>query len=87
VVAPTMDLLGWLRKHLEEADADLLRQLVATFVQALMGAEADALCGAALGERSPERVNRRNGHRERRLDAQCRGWRDAQPCRPRWLAR
>jgi hypothetical protein len=31
-----MDLLGWLRKHLEETDSDLLRELVATFVQALM---------------------------------------------------
>jgi putative transposase len=68
VVAPTMDLLAWLRKHLEQADADLLRELVARFVQALMGAEADATCGAALGERSPDRVNRRNGYRERRLD-------------------
>jgi putative transposase len=68
VVAPTMDWLAWLRKHLEEADADLLRELVATFVQALMSAEADALCGAGLGERSPERVNRRNGYRGRRLD-------------------
>jgi putative transposase len=68
VVASTMDLLGWLRKHLEEADADLLRELVATFVQALMGAEADAACGALFGERSLDRVNRRNGYRERRLD-------------------
>jgi Transposase, Mutator family len=68
VVASTMDLLGWLRKHLEEADADLLRELVATFVQALMGAEADAACGAPFGGRSPDRVNRRNGYRERRLD-------------------
>jgi putative transposase len=68
VVAPTMDLLAWLRKHLEQADADLLRELVATFVQALMGAEADAVCGAGLGQRSPDRVNRRNGYRERRLD-------------------
>jgi putative transposase len=68
VVASTMDLLGWLRKHLEEADADLLRELVATFVQALMGAEADAACGAAHGERSAERGNQRNGYRSRRLD-------------------
>jgi putative transposase len=68
VVASTMDLLGWLRKHLEEADADLLRELVATFVQVLMGAEADAACGAPFGGRSPDRVNRRNGYRERRLD-------------------
>jgi putative transposase len=68
VVAATMDPLTWLPKHLEEADADLLRELVRTFVQTLMGAEADAACGAALGERSPDRVNRRNGYRERRLD-------------------
>jgi putative transposase len=68
VVAPTMDLLGWLRKHLEDADSDLLRELVTTFVQALMGAEADTACGAPHGERSPERVNQRNGYRPRRLD-------------------
>jgi putative transposase len=68
VVAPTMDLLGWLRKHLEAADTDLLREMVLGFVQALMSAEADAACGAPLGERSAERVNQRNGYRERRLD-------------------
>jgi putative transposase len=68
VVASTMDLLGWLRKHLEEADTDLLRSMVLGFVQALMGAEADALCGAPLGERSEDRVNQRNGDRPRRLD-------------------
>ena len=68
MVASTMDLVGWLRKHLEAADTDLLREMVLGFVQALMGAEAEALCGAGLGERSPDRVNRRNGYRERRLD-------------------
>ena len=41
-----MDPVVWLRKQLEEADVDLLREMVATFVQALMGAEADAVCGA-----------------------------------------
>jgi putative transposase len=68
VVASTMDLLGWLRKHLEAADTDLLREMVLGFVQALMSAEADAACGALLGERSAERVNQRNGYRPRRLD-------------------
>jgi hypothetical protein len=34
VVAPTMDLTGWLRKHLAEADTDLLREMVLGFVQA-----------------------------------------------------
>jgi transposase-like protein len=33
-----------------------------------MGAEVGALCGAPYGERSPERVNRRNGYRERGWD-------------------
>lgn len=68
MVASTMDLVDWLRKHLEAADTDLLRELVLGVVQALMSAEADALCGAGLGERSPDRVNQRNGDRGRRLD-------------------
>jgi putative transposase len=68
VVASTMDLLGWLRKHLEAADTDLLREMVLGLVQALMSAEADAACGAGLGERSADRVNQRNGYRPRRLD-------------------
>jgi putative transposase len=68
VVVSTMDLLGWLGKHLEAADTDLLREMVLGFGQALMGAEADALGGAALGERSAERVHQRNGYRPRRLD-------------------
>jgi len=68
VVEPTMDPVVWLRKQLEEADVDLLREMVATFVQALMGAEADAVCGALYGERSPDRVNRRNGYRARDFD-------------------
>ena len=68
MVEPTMDPLVWLRKHLEEADTDLLREMVHTFIQALMGAEVDALCGAAYGERTPDRTNRRNGVRPRRFD-------------------
>ena len=63
-----MDLLTWLRKQLEEAEPDLLREMVRSFAEALMGAEADALCGAAFRERSGERVNRRNGYRERPFD-------------------
>jgi len=47
---------------------DLLRELVEQTVNALLSAEADALCGASYGERSAERTNRRNGYRERRWD-------------------
>src|SRR5216117_132072 len=63
-----MELSSWLRKQLEQASPDLLRAMVQEFAEALMGAEADALCGAGYGERSPERVNRRNGYRERDWD-------------------
>jgi transposase-like protein len=63
-----MDVQVWLRKQLEQASPDLLRAMVKHFAEALMGAEADALCGAPYGERSPERVNRRNGYRERDWD-------------------
>ena len=68
MVEHTMDVSGWLRKQLEEASPDLLRAMVRDMAEALMGAEADALCGAGYGERSPERVNRRNGYRERDWD-------------------
>jgi putative transposase len=68
VVESTMDVNEWLRKQLEEASPDLLRAMVRDFAEALMGAEADALCGAGYGERSPDRVNIRNGYRERAWD-------------------
>jgi transposase-like protein len=63
-----MELSSWLRKQLEQASPDLLRVMVQDFAEALMGAEADALCGAGYGERTPERFNRRNGYRERDWD-------------------
>ena len=47
-----MDLLAWLRKQLAEAEPDLLREMVRTFAESLMGAEADALCGAGFRERT-----------------------------------
>jgi putative transposase len=68
VVESTMDVSVWLRKQLELASPDLLRAMVKDFAEALMSAEADAVCGAGYGERSPERVNRRNGYRERDWD-------------------
>jgi putative transposase len=65
VVEHTMDVQGWLRKRLEETSPDLLRVMVKDFAEALMSADADAVCGAGYGERTPERLNRRNGYRER----------------------
>jgi putative transposase len=68
VAENNMDLMAWLRKQLAVAEPDLLREMVKSFAEALMGAEAEALCGAAFRERSGERVNRRNGYRERPFD-------------------
>ena len=68
MVEHTMDVSSWLRKQLEETSPDLLRVMVKDFAEALMSADADAVCGAGWGERSAERVNRRNGYRERDWD-------------------
>ena len=57
-----------IRKRLEENDPDVLRGMVQVMAEALMGSEVDSLCGADYGERSPDRVNHRNGTRSRRWD-------------------
>jgi putative transposase len=57
-----------LQKGLADASPDLLRHLLATVVNALLSAEADAVCGAEYGVVDPERVNSRNGYRHRELD-------------------
>jgi len=63
-----MDMSSWLRKQLEDASPDLLRAMVKDFAEAVMSADADAVCGAEYGERTPERTNRRNGYRDRPWD-------------------
>jgi len=65
---PSIDVSGWLEEQLAQASPDLLRSMVQTFAEALMGAEADAICGAGYGERSQERTNTRNGYRRREWD-------------------
>ena len=64
----SFDALDWLRKQLEQDNPDWVREMVKTFADRLMSAEADALCGAGYGERSAERVNARNGYRHRDFD-------------------
>src|SRR5690349_25158430 len=54
--------------NLATASPDLLRAMVKTFADALMSAEADALCNAEYGQVSDERVNHRNGYRPREWD-------------------
>src|SRR5438128_8321852 len=69
-----------LRTLLEKSsDADLLREMVGFAAQRLMELEVESLTGAAHGERSPDRINHRNGYRDRILGDPRRGGRAAHP--------
>ncbi len=59
---------GVLDQALSDASPDLMRDLLSTVINALLSAEADAVCGAEWGRPSADRVNRRNGYRHRELD-------------------
>ena len=66
MTAPSsIDPAHFLHEQLAQASPDLLRQMLTTFIDTLMSAEADAVCGAAYGEPSPQRVNIRYGYRHR----------------------
>jgi transposase-like protein len=55
-----------LRTLLEKSpDADFLREMIGFAAERLMQLEVQGLTGAAHGERSPERINSRNGFRDR----------------------
>lgn len=55
-----------LRALLEKSsDGDLLREMVGFAAQRLMELEVEGLTGAAHGARDPERINHRNGYRDR----------------------
>ncbi|GAA3296315.1 IS256 family transposase [Dactylosporangium vinaceum] len=64
----SVDVGRFLREELGSASPDLLRSMVKTFAEALMSAEADAVCGAEYGEGSDGRTNQRNGYRAREWD-------------------
>lgn len=49
----------------KSTDADLLREMIGFTAQRLMALEVDGLTGAAAGMRTPERINQRNGYRDR----------------------
>ncbi len=68
MVNSSMDIQAWLRQQLSETEPDLLRELLQTMVESVMGAEVSARCNAGYGERTSERENARNGYRERDWD-------------------
>jgi putative transposase len=50
------------------ADIDVLRQMVQFMAQRLMEFDVDGRCGAGYDEKSTERLNSRNGYRDRTRD-------------------
>ncbi|HEY0403973.1 MAG TPA: IS256 family transposase [Blastococcus sp.] len=69
MTAPSsIDPTQFLHEQLSQASPDLLRSMLTTFINTLMSAEADAVCGAGYGERSEARTNTRNGYRHRDFD-------------------
>ena len=57
----SMDLLGLLRKRIESADVDFLREALRVMVEAIMDVEVSAQIGAEYAERSPSRLTHRTG--------------------------
>jgi hypothetical protein len=65
---PSIDPTEFLHEHLAQASPDLLRELIQGFINTLLSADTDTVCGASYGTSDPDRSNRRNGYRHRDLD-------------------
>jgi putative transposase len=70
---PTEDPMTEARMALAElmekaGESDFLRSVAETVLQILMESDVDGLVGAGRHERSPDRLNYRNGYRDRTLD-------------------
>ena len=50
---PSIDPEQFLHEQLAQASPDLMRQLLETFINALLSAQADSVCGAEYGAREP----------------------------------
>ena len=66
-VPDNMDALEWLRKTSRKTVATCCERWK-SFAEQLMAAEVNAMCGASYGERTPERVTKRNAYRGRDFD-------------------
>jgi putative transposase len=63
-----VDLMSVMSNVLEGEHGDVLKAALSEMLHAVMDAQVSQLCGAEYGERSPERVNSRNGTRPRPLE-------------------
>jgi mutator family transposase len=53
---------------LASASPDVLREMIKGFAQRMMDADVEVRCNAGYGEVTPQRVNSRNGYRQREWD-------------------
>ena len=67
-VKASIDPARLLEEQLAQASPHLLRELLQTFINTLLSAEADVVCGAEYGTVSVDRVNKRNGYRRKRAE-------------------
>ncbi|VFB07555.1 transposase for insertion sequence element [Corynebacterium striatum] len=63
-----IDPTAYLEELLTQASPDLMRQMLGDFINQILSAQADTVCGADYGTTSDNRVNQRNGYRHRLLD-------------------
>ena len=63
-----IDPTAYLEELITQASPDLMRQMLGDFINQILSAQADTVCGAEYGTRSDERTNSRNGYRHRQLD-------------------
>ena len=61
----TQDLMALRGLLGKSSDAELLREMIGFAAERLMALEVRGLTGAGHGERTPDRINHRNGYRER----------------------
>ena len=63
-----IDPTAYLEELLTQASPDLMRQMLTNFINQILSAQADTVCGADYATVSPQRTNTRNGYRHRDLD-------------------
>ena len=63
-----IDPTAYLEELLTQACPFLMRWMLTDFINQILSAQADAVCGAEYATVSPSRTNTRNGYRHRALD-------------------
>ncbi|AEX47362.1 hypothetical protein B1A51_09715 [Corynebacterium diphtheriae] len=63
-----IDPTAYIEEHLTQASPDLIRQMLMDFIKQILSAQADSMYGAKYATVSPDRINKRNGYRHRRLN-------------------